>query len=220
MKVGDRFGRLKVLSLRTEASGFKRVRLYWVASVECECGTIKDVLVKNLTRKTKPTRSCGCLTVEATKKRQTTHGRSKKNDRTYHCWQDMLARCRNESHRAYSRYGGRGIKVCERWLKFETFLADMGEMPPNRELDRYPDNDGDYEPSNCRWATRKEQCRNYGRNVNITVDGKTMCMAEWAETLGVSPVSIWKRINYQNMSPEEAVTKPFRKRLPLPTAVG
>ena len=78
---------------------------------------------------------------------------------TYYSWMSMKARCRFPSHPAYHRYGGRGIVVCERWLTFENFLADMGERPPNLELYRI-DNDGNYEPSNCRWGTSKENANN------------------------------------------------------------
>jgi hypothetical protein len=75
---------------------------------------------------------------------------------THRCWRSMLARCNG----AHPNYGGRGIKVCKRWLKFENFLADMGERPEGKTLDRYPDNDGNYKPGNCRWATPKEQTNN------------------------------------------------------------
>lgn len=85
---------------------------------------------------------------------RTTHGMS--GTPTHKCWRSMLARCKGD----HPNYGGRGIKVCKRWLKFENFLADMGERPEGLTLDRYPDNDGDYKPSNCRWATPKEQTNN------------------------------------------------------------
>src|SRR5206468_3116504 len=79
---------------------------------------------------------------------------------TYNIWTSMLQRCRNPKVKKYRNYGGRGIKVCERWDKFENFLADMGEAPPGRSIDRYPNNDGSYSPDNCRWATLIEQRRN------------------------------------------------------------
>jgi len=108
----------------------------------------------------------------------------------------MLARCHYTNAINYHRYGGRGVTVCDRWLKFGNFLADMGRKPsPKHSIDR-TDNEGNYEPGNCRWATAKEQCRNTRRNRTLTHDGKTMCMAAWAEKLGITWATLSWRIKH------------------------
>lgn len=117
----------------------------------------------------------------------------------------MRARCRNPKHIDFQNYGGRGIKVCDRWLhSFENFLADMGERPPGMSIDRHPNKDGDYEPGNCRWATPTEQARNTRRNRMITIEGKTACISEWSEESGVSTALIWHRLN-KGWEPQAAV---------------
>ena len=100
----------------------------------------------------------------------------------YEIWQGMRKRCTNPNTRAYKYYGGRGIKVCERWMdSFESFFADMGKRPsPTHSIDRI-DNDKDYSPDNCRWATKTEQSRNQRRNHLLTLGGETLTLAEWAE---------------------------------------
>lgn len=94
--------------------------------------------------------------------RSTTHGHARRQQQTstYLCWSAMHRRCFNHNAKDYPEYGGRGITVCDRWRQFEGFLADMGERPAGLSIDRFPDNDGNYEPSNCRWATPSEQARN------------------------------------------------------------
>jgi hypothetical protein len=121
----------------------------------------------------------------------------------------MKQRCLNKGLRIYQKYGGKGITVCERWLNsFEAFLGDMGERPAGTTLDRYPDNNGNYEPGNCRWATSKQQNRNRNSVRRITAFGKTMTFYEWAEETGLSSDCLRQRIIYRNWTPEKALTKP------------
>lgn len=121
----------------------------------CECGTIKTFYQYNLRNGT--TRSCGCLRSETVRARETIHGRS--HTPAYEVFKLMHRRCGDPKAVGYHNYGGRGITVCERWKTFENFHADMGDPPPKLTLDRI-NNDGNYEPGNCQWATRSEQRRN------------------------------------------------------------
>lgn len=161
----------------------------------CECGTRK--LVSGIVLRDKRSQSCGCLQSELTVKRSTKHGHSPMRGKispTYHSWCGMIARCTNPGHGSYARYGGRGISVCEPWLDFANFLADMGEKPKGASIDRV-DTNGNYEPSNCRWATAKEQGRNKRNNRLLTYQGETLCLQEWAERLGIRGETIWGRLD-------------------------
>ncbi len=123
----------------------------------------------------------------------TKHGQS--GTRTYRIWCGMKGRCLNHNHHAYHSYGGRGISVCERWLSYENFAADMGECPEKMTIDRI-DNDGNYEPGNCRWTGLAEQQRNRSNNHRYDFDGKSMILSEWAEHLGLSVHTLKARVKY------------------------
>jgi hypothetical protein len=132
--------------------------------------------------------------------------------RTYQSWISMRQRCQNPNHTAYANYGGRGIKVCERWSSFEDFLADMGERPEGCSLDRI-DGDGDYEPGNVRWASSKTQSRNW-RDANnlVTFDGRTQPLASWSEEFGIEHHTLQYRLR-AGWSAEKALTTPVRGRV-------
>jgi hypothetical protein len=120
-------------------------------------------------------------------KKQIKHGHAFAGmaSRTYISWRNMLSRCRNKNNRAYPDYGGRGIIVCKRWLKFENFLADMGEIPNDLELERN-DNNGNYCKENCRWATSLEQNGNKRNNLLFEINGETKHFAEWCRVFRIS----------------------------------
>lgn len=113
----------------------------------------------------------------------------------YAIWTSMKQRCQNPRCRTWKWYGGRGIKVCERWQAFENFYVDTGPRPsPRHELDRYPDNDGNYEPDNCRWTLHRGNNRNRRNNLTLTYDGRTLLLVEWAEKLGIPRETIHWRL--------------------------
>lgn len=169
---------------------------------QCDCGRQLTVLSNNLSRGY--TKSCGCLRHNRLK----THGLSK--SRTYAIWRAMRMRCANMKDASYPYYGARGIKVCERWRSFENFLADMGKRPsPEYSLDRYPDNDGNYEPGNVRWATQKEQSNNTRHNVWIEFNGERRTVRQWAKTMRINECTLHRRLR-SGWSTEKALTEKVR----------
>lgn len=142
----------------------------------------------------------------------TTHGM--RNTPEYRVWVAMKQRCTNQNLKGWHRYGGRGIKVYAEWLNdFPAFFAYVGKKPsPKHSLDRFPNNDGNYEPGNVRWATSKEQQNNRSSNTWITVGERTLNITQWAEAIGTTPGAICERI-WRGYTPEDAVTTPFYRGL-------
>jgi len=131
---------------------------------------------------------------------------------TYTSWAEMKQRCYNPNDPFFGRYGGRGIAVCDRWRNsFEAFLEDMGVRPCGTTIDRV-NNDEHYSPGNCRWATHKEQARHRRNSVMLTFQGETMCIAAWAEHVGLNRKTLEKRLNHHGFTVEEALTLPLHAR--------
>lgn len=129
----------------------------------------------------------------------------------YIAWSAIFARCENVKSPKFVAYGARGIKICERWRKFENFLADMGSKPsPKHSLDRYPDNDGDYEPGNCRWATSFEQMRNTRTTHKVEYQGRVMPVIEAAALAGLPYETVRKRLTRFGWAADRALSQPVR----------
>jgi hypothetical protein len=166
----------------------------------CDCGKETVVRINSLRRG--EIKSCGCAKFGTNLK----HGKC--GSKIYNNWLQMRARCYNPNNKYYKNYGGRNIKMCQRWFdSFEDFYADMGDAPANHSIDRI-NNDGDYEPSNCRWATKKEQTRNRRITTKITFQGTTKPLAEWSDELGMPYHMLFARIFISNWSVEKALTTP------------
>ena len=151
--------------------------------------------------------SCGCLGAELKLKHGHAPGDGRTSTPTFRAWSGMRDRCNNPNASSWKRYGGRGIRACERWNEFANFLSDMGEKPIGSSLDRI-DNDGNYEPGNCRWASVAEQNRNTSRNRRLTWNGKTLCVADWEKKLG-API---RRRLCLGWSIERALTTPRTRK--------
>lgn len=129
----------------------------------------------------------------------------------YNIWVSMIQRCTNPKDQAYDRYGGRGIKVCDAWMSFETFLSDMGPRPNKRMSLERIDNDKGYEPGNVRWAAAAEQSKNTRRNVTLTFRGRTMILKDWAREVGLPNQTLWNRVVTLGWGAERALTTPMRE---------
>jgi DNA-binding XRE family transcriptional regulator len=197
IKIGDRFGRFIVVGFE----GSKCV---------CICDCRKRVVHDRFSLVSGRAKSCGCLKLDLLVKRSTTHGASSQKGRApeYNAWWNMIARCGNPNNVMYHRYGARGISVCQRWLDdYENFFHDVGKRPSSRYSLERKNKDGNYEPGNVKWATRREQSRNTCRNVMLEINGVTKCLSDWSISSPVSFAAIEVRLK-NGWCSEDAVFLP------------
>mgnify|MGYP001771151571 CR=1 FL=1 len=204
---GKTFGRLHVFA-RSENG--KNGQAYWIC--KCECGNIKRVSGYKL--RSGNTRSCGCYRDEIRPFNRRIHGMSSyknKKVRIYNIWLNMKSRCNNPKNPEYRLYGGRGIAICDEWYDFEKFYKWAKEAGYRDDLtiDRINTN-GNYEPTNCRWATRVEQQNNKRNNHILKYNGQSKTIAEWAEEVGIAYDTLWARIQVYGWSVEKALTTPVK----------
>jgi hypothetical protein len=200
-------GRLKQVGLSFRVPiGKQKARQ---AVFECDCGQRMVMFVGNV--KSNKSKSCGCLNDEVRGQCFVTHGHSRLGKRTseYKIWCGIIRRCECQSEKCFKYYGGRGIRVCERWRhSYESFFNDMGERPEGTSIDRI-DTNGNYEPGNCRWATQIEQARNKTTSVMLTIGGETKCRGEWAAQDDAADYFTIRQRERRGWTHEEAV---FGKR--------
>lgn len=205
---GCTFGRWKVVKI-VGVRRYARTNDY-LAKCRCSCGTVRMVSITSLRQGN--SRSCGCLRAELARRRTYKHGCANRTPE-YSVWQNMIARCSNPRNKRWLHYGGRGVRVCRRWKSkhgFENFLADMALRPSfNHTLDR-KNNNGDYCPSNCHWATRKEQSRNKSNSRKVTFRGRTKLLIDWAEELGINYRTLRTRLFQLKWSVEKTLTTPIK----------
>lgn len=200
---GQKYGRLTALEYVGKND---KGRTVW--RCRCDCGATLLVTSNSLRRNN--TRSCGCFKRDQTVAAHRTHGMCRSSE--YRTWCMMRDRCSNPENKNWKDYGGRGIRVCDRWQdSFENFLADMGRKLCGLNTIEREDTNGNYEPGNCRWASQKEQTRNKRSSHLLTYKGETLCLGEWAEKLGVNARPLWARVR-RGWTPEQVIETPFTGR--------
>lgn len=202
---GTRFGRLVVIK-EGHRKGKERRR---TLICDCDCGTETVVVINRL--RTGNTRSCGCLHREYASKAQSVmvEGMRSTDHPLYSTWKSMKTRCYNPNYRCYHRYGGRGIKICDRWKNsLANFVSDMGPRDKGCSIDRI-NNDGDYEPGNCRWSSQIVQTNNTERNVRLTFQNRTQTVAQWAHETGI-PYHVFQYRIKAGWTTERILCQPIR----------
>jgi len=175
------------------------------AFFKCKCGNEFSAVIAKL--KNGHTRSCGCLHKDGLINRNTKHGCTKRGERTkeYNIWLHIKRRCTNPNTKNYKRWGGRGISICDRWANsFDNFISDMGKCPEKKSIDRI-NNDGNYEPSNCRWATQIEQCNNTSINIKFNHNGETKTISEWSRYLSIPYTRLRYRVVNKGLTISQAL---------------
>ena len=206
--VGTPFGRLRVVGpadVRILPCGAKRAQSLCV----CECGATKPIDNANL--RSGKVRSCGCLVRDTRTSMHVTHGAARAGKLTpeYIAWRSMTSRCDNPGNDDYHNYGGRGISYHPTWSDFAVFFQYVGHKPsPKHSLDRFPNQNGNYEPGNVRWATPTEQGRNKRNNILLTFGGETLCLTEMADKYGMKEATVRRRIA-MGWSTERSLTTPL-----------
>ena len=201
---GKRFG--KLVAIKT-AGKTKNGAYLW----KCKCDCWNEIIANVGNLRNGHAKSCGCLRVDRCKTNFTKHGLE--HTRLYGIWFDMRLRCYDEKNIAYHRYGGRGITICDEWKNDVKAFYDWATANGYKDsltIDRI-DNDGNYCPENCRWATVKEQASNRRSNILVTHNGKTQTMKEWAHEVGTPYKVVWARMQKLGWSAERALTEPVKK---------
>lgn len=197
-RTGQTHGTLTVAGRGNPPSRTNNGVALWIAQCSA-CGSTKTYEGGKLPRM----KSCGCLPPQAGRRRYT-------RTPEHESWKSMWQRCRNPKASGYENYGGRGITCCDRWRIFANFYADMGTRPPDCDLDRI-DNEGNYEPGNCRWATPEQQARNRRTNKHITINGETKCQSELAAKHNIDRTTLAQRLRL-GWTTEDALTRPALPR--------
>lgn len=201
MAIGNRFGIWTII----DEPNIRMYRTHIGVICRCDCGT--ERLVSTYCLKYGNSKSCGCVSLINSAKKNRTHGQSQ--HRIHGIWRSMKERCQNPNHHGYHRYGGRGIKVCKRWQKFENFLADNEAIfNEGLTLDRR-NNDGHYSPRNCQWVTKKDQSNNRHNNLFLEFNGERLTCAQWAVKVGVKEITLRKRIQ-AGWPPERCLMQKIR----------
>lgn len=171
----------------------------------CECGN-KIICIGDAI-KSGNTKSCGCLKSETTINRCTKHGLTRRGKKApeHNIWNHMKRRCLNPTNKAYKDYGGRGIKICEKWLNFENFYRDMGPRPSSKHSIERVNNDGNYEPDNCLWILKSDQNKNQRSNLIINYQGETKILSEWAKSLNLKYMFLYHRLIRKKQSMEQVL---------------